>query len=294
VVDISSVTLLIYDPAPWAADLGTTGLACPHILPTKRLVGKLYRSRIDETSRFAVHDGVRIHYRDWAGLDENAPPVVFVPGMTDVAADYDGVADVIGRRTIVVELRGHGLSDAPPKGYHLDDHVADIDAVVGDAVGPSSPVHLMTFSRGTAYTFGWIEQHPERVLSLSIGDYPAREIAIPVAVADSLLQKRWRGTLVSDRLDAAAAVGKFAASRDHPRWDLVAELAGGGVPVLVVRSTATAPLNDDDWACYHELDAPIELVHFDDSPHDIFRPDRSRYPRLVRDLVARADERVRR
>jgi non-heme chloroperoxidase len=218
--------------------------------------------------------------------------VVFVPGMTDVAADYDSLAGVIDRRTIVIDLRGHGLSDAPADGYGMAEHVGDIDAVVNAAVGPDRPVHLMTFSRGTGYAFGWIDEHRERVLSLSIGDYPAREIAIPVTVADTLLQSTWRGTPVSERLDRGAAVGKFAASRDHPRWDLVAAIAAGGVPVLVVRSTAAAPMTDDDWVRYHQLDVPIELVEFDDSPHDIFRPDRTRYPRLVAELIERADARL--
>lgn len=218
--------------------------------------------------------------------------MVFVPGMTDVAADYDGIADVLGRRTIVIELRGHGLSGSPADGYGMAEHVGDIDAVVNAAIGPDQPVHLMTFSRGTGYTFGWIEGHRERVLSLSIGDYPAREIAIAVTVADSLLEGRWRGTPVRERLDATAAVGKFAASRDHPRWDLVAALAGDGVPVLVVRSTASAPLTDDDWARYRGLGVPLDLVEFDDSPHDIFRPDRTRYPRLVAGLIERADARL--
>lgn len=218
--------------------------------------------------------------------------MVFVPGMTDVATDYDGLAETIGRRTIVIDLRGHGLSAAPTDGYAMADHVRDIDAVVNAAVGAGQPVHLMTFSRGTGYTFGWIEEHRERVLSLAIGDYPAREIAIAVSVADTLLDGRWRGTPVRGRLDATAAVGKFAASRDHPRWDLVAALAGDGVPVLVVRSSARVPLTDDDWARYHDLGVPLELVEFDDSPHDIFRPDRARYPRLVAGLVARADARL--
>lgn len=212
--------------------------------------------------------------------------------MTDVADDYEGIAGVIGRRTIVVDLRGHGHSDAPVDGYGMAEHVGDIDAVVNAAIGPDRPVHLMAFSRGSGYAFGWIEEHRERVLSLSIGDYPAREIAIPVAVADTLLQSTWRGTPVSERLDRTAAVGKFAASRDHPRWDLVADLASDGVPVLVVRSTAAAPMTDDDWARYHRLDAPIELVEFADSPHDIFRPDRTRYPLLVAGLVERADARL--
>ena len=55
---------------------------------------------------------------------------------------------------------------------------------------------------------------------------------------------------------------------------------------------AGAPLNDDDWQRYHALAGDIELVHFTESPHDIFRPDRTRYPKLVAALVERADSAV--
>jgi pimeloyl-ACP methyl ester carboxylesterase len=233
---------------------------------------------------------VRIHYRIGLPPDgHRGPPIVFVPGMTDLATDYDGIAEATGRRTIVVELRGHGWSDAPEDGYRLSDHVDDLDAVIDEAVGPGAPVHLMTFSRGTGYALGWVERHPGRVLSLAIGDYPAREIRIPVTVAESLMQGRWRGTPVSDRLDERAALAKVAASEDRPYWQLVAGLRK---PVLVVRSTAAAPLNDDDWQRYQGLDGDIELVDFADSPHDIFRPDRTRYPQLVAALVERAESSV--
>lgn len=208
--------------------------------------------------------------------------------MTDIAADYEGIAEATGRRTIVIELRGHGESDAPTEGYSLDDHVGDIDAVIADAVG-DGPVHVMTFSRGSGYAFGWIDRNRDRVLSLSIGDYPGREIRVPVTVAESLMQGRWRGTPVADRLDPTAAAAKFEASQDRPFWDLLVEL---DVPVLVIRSDAPAPLNADDWERYATLDAPIERVEFTGSPHDIFRPDRTRYPRLVAEHVARAEASV--
>jgi len=234
---------------------------------------------------------VAIRYRDFRPTDPDAAtdlaPIVFVPGMTDVAADYDGIAESTGRRTVVVETRGHGHSDAPADGYRLEDHVGDIDAVVDAVVGPDGPIHVMTFSRGSGYAYGWVEQHRERVRSLSIGDYPGREIKVPVEVAEGLMRGRWRGTPVTERLRHHAALAKFRESRDRPFWDLI---AGLGVPVLVVRSTAPAPLNDDDWKRYHELDAPIDLVEFTESPHDIFRPDRTRYPRLVGALADRGDE----
>ena len=58
----------------------------------------------------------------------------------------------------------------------------------------------MTFSRGTCYALGWTEQHPGRVRSISIGDYPAREIPISPDIHPTFSLGRWRGTPVADRI----------------------------------------------------------------------------------------------
>jgi pimeloyl-ACP methyl ester carboxylesterase len=69
-------------------------------------------------SRFTENGETRIHYLDAGGPDRGAP-IIFVPGMTDVAADYVEIMPLLGRRTVVVEIRGHGRSDAPESGYDL-------------------------------------------------------------------------------------------------------------------------------------------------------------------------------
>jgi hypothetical protein len=52
-------------------------------------------------SRFVDHGDARIHYLDTGG-DDHGAPIVFVPGMTDVADDYSEVMPLFGRRTVVV------------------------------------------------------------------------------------------------------------------------------------------------------------------------------------------------
>lgn len=236
-------------------------------------------------SRFVDNDGVAIHYVDSAPpACRGDVPVLFVPGMTDVAADYSTIDELLGRRTLVVELRGHGRSDAPLDGYRFDDHVSDIAAVAEDA--GLGQVHVMTFSRGTCYALGWVARNLGRVRSLSIGDYPAREIAIAPPVADRLLDGTWRGTPVLDRFAAHAARLMFAAAQHRPLWHV---LGGLTAPTLVVRSGAGVPLTDDDWTLYATVAHSVERHHFEDSPHDIFRPDRARYPHLVADFCDRAE-----
>lgn len=56
-------------------------------------------------------DGLRLHYRDYAGPAEK-PPILCIPGLTRNARDFEGVADRLAGawRVIVVDLRGRGES----------------------------------------------------------------------------------------------------------------------------------------------------------------------------------------
>jgi non-heme chloroperoxidase len=236
-------------------------------------------------SRHVSNDDARIHYLDTGGDDRGAP-IVFVPGMTDVAADYTEVLPLFGRRTIVVELRGHGLSSAPPAGYDLAARSSDVAAVVDDVT--NGPVHLVTFSRGTSYAVHWAVTHPGRVRSVAIGDYVPEEKTLTDAQAHQLIDGRWRGTPVRDRLDERAARQTFQQAQDRSMWEPLAHL---GIPILAVRSGNSVIVPDDDWARYRRVFPDAHLIEFEDSPHDVFRPDRGRYPRLVREHVERAERR---
>lgn len=57
------------------------------------------------------NDGLRLHYRDYAGRDDR-PPIVCLPGLTRNARDFAAVADRLAGdwRVICVDLRGRGES----------------------------------------------------------------------------------------------------------------------------------------------------------------------------------------
>jgi pimeloyl-ACP methyl ester carboxylesterase len=234
-------------------------------------------------SRFTASGDARIHYLD-SGGDDGGAPIVFVPGMTCVAADYAEVLPEFGRRTVVVDLRGHGRSSAPTGPYDAAALRADVGAVVNAVT--DGPVHVVTFSRGTSYAVDWTLAHPERVRSLSMGDYIPEERVLPEAISHRLLDGRWRGTPVGDRLDRRAALATFGSAQPRSYWD---QLAAVDVPLLVVRSGDRILVDDEQWSRYRAVFPEATLVEFADSPHDIFRPDRGRYPRLVRKHVERAE-----
>jgi non-heme chloroperoxidase len=234
-------------------------------------------------SRFIDNGDARIHYLD-SGGDDRGAPIVFVPGMTDIADDYTEVMPLFGRRTLIVELRGHGKSDAPASGYDLTTLSDDVGAVVDAAT--DGPIHMVTFSRGTSYAVAWALEHSDRVRSLAIGDYVPEEKVLPNDVSRFLLDGRWRGSPVSERVNEDAATKTFQAARDRSFWEVLAALQ---LPLLVVRSGDSILVGDDKWSRYKAMFPNAQLVEFQDSPHDIFRPDRGRYPRLVQEHVDRAD-----
>ncbi|MEO3757767.1 alpha/beta fold hydrolase [Mycobacterium sp. B14F4] len=233
---------------------------------------------------FTANGDARLHYLD-SGGDDRGAPVVFVPGMTDLADDYAEILPLFGRRTVVVELRGHGRSSAPESGYDSTTLGRDVGAVI-DAV-TDGPVHIVTFSRGTAYALTWALEHRARVRSISIGDYVPQEITLPEEIFVRLLDGRWRGTPVHERLDRAAGVATFLAARSQSFWE---PLARWQPPLLVVRSPTSPLIDDAAWARYHRLFPAARLHVFADSPHDIFRPDRGRFPALVREHVDAVDD----
>ncbi|MCX2933080.1 alpha/beta fold hydrolase [Mycobacterium sp. CVI_P3] len=238
------------------------------------------------TSRFihyGEHGDARIHYLD-SGGDDRGAPIVFVPGMTDLAKDYTEVMESFGRRTVVVELRGHGRSAAPAGSYDLAALSGDVGAVV-EAI-TDGPVHVVTFSRGTSYAVAWTIDHPQRVRSISIGDYVPEERALSEEAERRLLGGRWRGTPVRERLDVDAAIATFRAAKSTSFWDRLSAL---GLPLLAVRAGNSPVVDDADWLRYRRLFPDGRLVEFPDSPHDVFRPERSRFPSLVRAHVDRVD-----
>lgn len=228
--------------------------------------------------RFAETDDARIRYLD-SGGDDCGAPVVFVPGFTCVADDYVEILPALGRRAAIVELRGHGHSTGTGR-FDSEALTGDVGAVV-DAL-TAGPVHIMSFSRGTTYALLWALTHRDRVLSVSIGDYVPEEIELSDDTALGLLGGRWRGTPVSERVDRDAGLATIRSARTQSLWE---PLARWQPPLLVIRSPNAPIVDDDAWARYRDEFPGATMREFPDSPHDIFRPERNRYPVLVREHI---------
>lgn len=82
-------------------------------------------------------DGDRIHYLDWGGEDADGPAVIGIHGLSSTAWAWTPVARRVrgATRFVAMDLRGHGLSDAPtePDAYALEALAGDVAAVAEGA-----------------------------------------------------------------------------------------------------------------------------------------------------------------
>jgi pimeloyl-ACP methyl ester carboxylesterase len=83
-----------------------------------------------------VDEADRIAFHDWGGPPERGlpgsrPPILMIHGLSGTAAVWAPVARRLGsiRRVVAMDLRGHGLSDAPTHGYDPDTLAEDVIAV---------------------------------------------------------------------------------------------------------------------------------------------------------------------
>ena len=97
-----------------------------------------------------VEPGDRIHFLDWGGAirrdgESGDPGVLLIHGLSTTAWSWAPVARRVraARRVVAMDLRGHGLSDAPTDGYDPLTFAADVLAVAegsGLLAGPGDRV----------------------------------------------------------------------------------------------------------------------------------------------------------
>ncbi|MCB0997630.1 MAG: alpha/beta fold hydrolase [Acidimicrobiales bacterium] len=238
--------------------------------------------------KFANNQGVRLHYLDSGGLDSGGQgePALFVPGFGEEAAEHTAVIEALApRRTLVVDLRGRGRSDAPASGYSLAEHIADMEAIV--AAAGVERVHLASYSRGTSYALGWATRHPEQVASLTIGDYPARQIKPPAWFAEKAPTRDWRGRPIVERMSAPAIAALIGEAVDIELWDRLDAL---DCPVLLIRGGAPGAIVDDALeARYRDHLGDLTVECFEDSAHDLWDPDPHRFVRTWHAFLAKVE-----
>lgn len=109
-----------------------------------------------ESKFVTVAPGVQIHV--WDAGDEDAPALVFIPGLTFSGEVFRHQLEHFGDRyrVVLVDPRGQGLSTKCPMGNDYQTHGADLIKVV-EALGITKPT-LIGWSCGNLEAWSYLEQ----------------------------------------------------------------------------------------------------------------------------------------
>ncbi len=179
-----------------------------------------------------LQTGERIHYLAWQ-VDEPepvpAPPVVLVHGLTRTAWTWLPIGRRLATRHPVVapDLRGHGASDAPLRGYDLESLALDVLTVMagagwGEAVdGPAVVVAGHGFGAMIAVEMARLQQASVAALLLLDGGWEEMVDATRL-LPDQLVEA------MADPLEVLASMDTYLADRrdfDPASWDADQEIA---------------------------------------------------------------------
>ena len=216
---------------------------------------------------FATVNGVSLYYERHG---ESGDPLVFVHGYTGDITDWRLQIPEFARdyRLLVMDLRGHGRSEAPADrgSYTVDVMTADVEALV-DEVG-FERYHLLGHSMGGAIAQEMALHSPKRLLSLTLEDtapkfnLPVDDVTIEFRAkrlhlaqtqgmaAAAALELPWtpphmppeRVREVNDRLARMSVDAFLGAGKALVDWQGTAVRASGIVaPTLVVYGDLDAP-----------------------------------------------------
>jgi pimeloyl-ACP methyl ester carboxylesterase len=168
-------------------------------------------------------DGARIHFLDWGGT---GPGVVLIHGIVQTAWTWTPVARRVRgvRCTIAMDLRGHGLSDAPTEGWDADTLAADVAAVAdGSGLLDAGPVVLAGHGFGGIVAAWSAALLGERVAGLVLVDGGWEDVA---AATDLTPDEFLRG--LEEPPEVLRSMDAFLADRrdfDPATWDADQEQA---------------------------------------------------------------------
>ena len=219
--------------------------------------------------------GVRLHFiQSNPRAPPSLTPLVYVHGAYGTAEGFLPEMEALSpRRCIALSLRGRGKSDAPETGYTFDDHISDISALVNHLDLERSC--LMGWSVGVACSIRYASRNLGSVAGLILLDYPARYPAFPPQWADRVLSDPaldWKPQTV------------HAIQRESAEVSLWDDLGKIQCPVLVIGGgQPEALLKPEHIEKYRKRLPSAQIVVFNDSGHNVSKPD---YDRFIRTLTA--------
>lgn len=114
-----------------------------------------------------TNNSMEISYLQWS---DRGIPLLLLHGMADHALVWSSLGDYLSSnyQVIAPDLRGHGESDKPATGYHFQDYISDLRALINHLGWRQA--HILGHSWSAKIAAIWATQQPEVFKSLILVD----------------------------------------------------------------------------------------------------------------------------
>lgn len=230
-------------------------------------------------------NGIHLHYMRSGG---DKAPLVLVHGLTDNLQAWTRFARVFEATydLIMVDARGHGLSDKPEHGYGPRDHAQDLAGVI-QGLGLQKPI-VMGHSMG-AVTASWVSAEYPDLVSATILEDPVW--SWPKASEETAVEKRmtydnWRARLAQQQ---TLSDGELLAARrlQFPNWSSID--FESDIPAkkqIALQALEFILEHESNWAQQvTKFQSPVLLIYGDQALGGIVGPDIAAEAKRINDLV---------
>jgi len=177
---------------------------------------------MDTTHGFVTTNGIKIHYERTGG---SQPPFILCHGITDNGRCMLRLAEHLAPNynVILVDARGHGLSDGPDTGYSADHHADDLMGLIR-GLGLDKPI-LYGHSMGALTIVRLAAKHPEIPRAVILEDPP---YITPLTAEELIERDKWLAESVSEVEGWKAMTFdehlENAKSQGHPDWTAAGQI----------------------------------------------------------------------
>lgn len=219
-------------------------------------------------SRELVVDGdVPIHIRVHPGT---GPALVLIHGITSSGEVWSPVLEALGDAftPVTIDLRGHGASGKPERGYLYDDYIDDLDRVL-DALGLEHPL-IAGHSLGGLIALWWAAKHPDRAPALVIEDSALR--------SGEDFRSAFEGWLRLNAMPLHELRAAYAAERPHWKPEAVdsraRQMHQTARPVIEeLMADSMANQGVDRLSEIDHIESPVLFIHGDPDTGGMVHPD---------------------
>ena len=169
------------------------------------------------TSNYINTNSIKVHYSRTGG---NKPPLILSHGITDnglcwvpIARDLEEFFDII-----MVDARGHGLSESPPTGYSVETMAKDLIGLI-EGLDLDRPI-LMGHSLGGQISARTASLAPHLVDKLILED-PAFNSGIPLVphfISKQVMKFLLTRMLINPLKDLSPDEIQAKCKKDNPKW----------------------------------------------------------------------------